>query len=616
MAEIDTLDQAPWNVDSVDNAPWNKSEAKPMSGGLWDHLASTGDFGRVLSKFGQGAEEGWGYTMHELAPETEAILKNTPSFKEIYDEVGVGKTKAFNETFGRTAVWASLLKRLEIAPVAGFFGMMQGAGAAGIEAANILSEEAKRREESPSLLPDVGRFIASGASEILGATASGQYGGNDIGMPMLAHARAKGVIGEGEIGYFNTSPLTELKAKQRAVAAQEAGIPQPKIPEPPVMDIDVLARRVNPELFDRHDGVLEKMESIREKKQELNSLIQSFPEPEALQNQLIRLREKKTLSNKDQARLEQLEDLEQKNLKYQQLNSQLANLDLQLREMIPDVNEAYEHAKTLLPDLHERAQADWYKSAEQYTSDLTDEFNEKVTKSTFSKETGEVSLPTDTTEPPVPPKFVPGTPSETQTTNILGGKQPISGPLKSVEGTGELKERGLSQSLEMTAVENHLVEEFGDLPEYHQVSMKEQSIAAVELLNKDYERAKAIAMGLKKPPVNLLPESVLVAVEKRAIVEKDIDLLRDLATRGKLPEQATTMGQRLRTLAERNNISPMTAIHEVQARREAALQKNERFTKAIKNVVSELTKVIQKNAPDKDTVKSFIESIQCPEGEG
>lgn len=174
----------------------------------------------------------------------------------------------------------------------------------------------------------------------------------------------------------------------------------------------------------------------------------------------------------------------------------------------------------------------------------------------------------------VPPKTSNAAPDETS-----NAAKPVSdeivkptrraGTLKPIEGTGETKIRGLSEGVEAKAIENKLTENFGDLPEYKTVSMKDQAEKASTLLAKDPEGARAIAMGDKAVPKGMIPEAVYIAVENDAIARGDAQMLKELAN-SRLTGEATTMGQRIRTLGERDPESPTDAIRAVQEAREKA----------------------------------------------
>ncbi len=183
-----------------------------------------------------------------------------------------------------------------------------------------------------------------------------------------------------------------------------------------------------------------------------------------------------------------------------------------------------------------------------------------------------------------------------------------------IEGEGELKVRGLAKGVEAKAIQKDLTEGLGDLPEFKAINLAEQANKAKALLAKSPEKAKQIAMGNETPPADILPESVFIAVENKAIEDGDVDTLRDLALSSSLTTEATTMGQRIRTLAERKEDSPVKAILEVSEEREKIAKKrikNKTLKKAKTDTVNDIKSEIKKATPSKQTWTEFINSIRC-----
>ena len=175
-------------------------------------------------------------------------------------------------------------------------------------------------------------------------------------------------------------------------------------------------------------------------------------------------------------------------------------------------------------------------------------------------------------------------------------------------GTGKAKIKGLSLGVEEKAIENKLTTSFGDLPEYRTVNMAEQSRLARDFLNKDYERAKRVALGRDLPPTGILPESLFVAIENRAIKTGDITTLRDLATQSGLVGEATAMGQRIRTLAERDVESPVTAMADVKR---ARMERVKEPIEAQRRIKDNIREEIKKIKPTKEAWATFIDSLVC-----
>lgn len=181
-----------------------------------------------------------------------------------------------------------------------------------------------------------------------------------------------------------------------------------------------------------------------------------------------------------------------------------------------------------------------------------------------------------------------------------------------VRGTGETKTRGLALGVEAKAVEKKLATSLEGLPEYRTVNMKEQARLASDIVEGDYELAKRIAMGHELPPNGVIPEALFIAVENRAIADGDVGTLRALATSSSLTTEATTMGQRIRTLAERDPHSPVRAIREIsEARANVAKKRSKTVERAKKAEVDRMKKEMARTAPSKQTWAEFVESITC-----
>jgi 2'-5' RNA ligase len=174
----------------------------------------------------------------------------------------------------------------------------------------------------------------------------------------------------------------------------------------------------------------------------------------------------------------------------------------------------------------------------------------------------------------------------------------------------ETKPSKLAQGVEEKAIANKLTQGFEGKPEYETVKVDEQAKMAGDLIKSDPEKAVRIAMGAEDPPEGLLPESIFVAVEDYATANKDVDLLRELATTSTLSSEATAMGQRIRMLGERDPNSPVAAIQKVTKAREEAAAK--RYGPKAKDKIKEQIRVEVKleNRKPKNWA-DFISSITC-----
>lgn len=400
-----------------------------------------------------------------------------------------------------------------------------------------------------------------GGSEASDTMEAQTFGMGFLGGPegnlehVVAKARARGLLGEGEGGTYDAVPLTPENTAARAEAAKEAGMHPPE-PLPPPKGVHELAQRIEPE-------AIQKFNALEIEKDQLKGQIPYMTDGPEL--------------DKAHAALQA---------------AQAAQDDL-----VPALRWAYRQAHDMMvpPEVTETGPRSALTIQDEHDAEVSRLESEGIAM------VGK-GAPKAAVEPvPEAPVAKPA----------LEGTGPGKGPgLKAVEGTGELKTRALAEGVEAKAIEGSLTQGFGDLPEYHQVSMEDQATKAVEYMGKDYDAAKAVAMGRKAAPKGVFPESVFVAVEKRALAEGDVETLRDLATNSKLSTEATTMGQRIRTLRERDPASPVGAIQEVQQAREAALADVDAAKQA---AVKEIRTEMKRAASKRPVWEDFINTITCGE---
>lgn len=183
------------------------------------------------------------------------------------------------------------------------------------------------------------------------------------------------------------------------------------------------------------------------------------------------------------------------------------------------------------------------------------------------------------------------------------------GALASVEGTGDLKTRGLSLHVEQTAIAKELTDYLGELPQYRSVNMADQAAKAMQLIADDPALARRVALGEVAAPHGLHPEPVLIALENKALAEGDVGTIRDLANSG-LTEEATTMGQRIRALRDRDPDSPVVAIQKIDDARGGGANAK----KAITDEVTDGTTHVEKQklaGINVDTMKELIDWLRC-----
>ena len=137
----------------------------------------------------------------------------------------------------------------------------------------------------------------------------------------------------------------------------------------------------------------------------------------------------------------------------------------------------------------------------------------------------------------------------------------------------ETNESRLAQRAEADAIEAKLTKDFGALPEYKTMSMKDQADRATYIMEADYEAAKRMAMGEELPPEGVREATMYEAVKIRAIKEGDVETVRKLATESTVPTRLTEYGQAIKAADSRLNMDPVRDIQEVIADRKENAKK-------------------------------------------
>ncbi len=600
MAELPTIDElknkALPTVNGLKRTPLDTSGDGVYSGQVADWHFTDSASGKILNDFGQGVAQGWG-AASDWSKESDEALKKWG----VYNDYSTGRTnliKGLNELWMRPVIHG----------LAGAFGTAMGGftgGAKGVVGA--LKDRSKA-------LGDRGWLMGS-AAELVGGAAEGAFGGaGEIITPFMgktfAAARARAVIGEGERGYFNSAPVTAANLEARIEAGKKAGI-EPAPVEPPILDPNFIARKMNPQLFNEWDRLIGIQENLRLSRDYLkNQLSGDFKADKKIKEKLAGI------------------------------PGELQAIDEQLRDLGPKMTETRERADMSLdPTTKEgRAAIDWAQS-EVLAAWFKRQDLEPEIQATLAQAESLVSSPRERLEleqardkaapktegesaskpPPSGPEKVLNDVKEV-TGEQAAGVSPVineaaesgvlrsTNTLKGVEGDGETKTRGLSASVEKSAVEKGLVDAFEEAPNYKTIGLADQADRAVKLITADYAKAKRIALGMEEAPDGLYPEAVFVAVEKEAIANGDIALLRLLATKSRLSEEATIMGQRTRLLGERNkDISPVSVIQDVAQSRKRTLE--------TQKLLDQKDKIIEEGqaaiAKFEDDWNVFLDSIVC-----
>lgn len=622
------------------------ASSDPQSGAahdtIWSSIESAG--ARILNHVGYGFQDNWGSRPIGLDSDTEGALRKAGVIND-YQQGHDTFVKSINEALIRPAAdFADLAARTPAAILGAISG---GATQAGEEIAGTKAEPIRGALALPF------RAAGEAAEEVAGGALGEAPALAEAGrVPEVAaseraseaaRARSAGVVGEGEAGFYGAEPLSPENASARADAAKDAGItPPPPLPPPP--DIHALARRIDPETFeqfdalalerDQHRQTLAELGAERETsgkaiaaRAEIDEIIGggSAAEREARIDAMRASAPEAVVRRLDaaQARLEAALTTETPEMI--EVRNRLMDADFKMRDLAPEVSAAYRSAQEIAPNVPEVAEVAKPKGEEAGAEEPAKEPEPEgappiATGAAVEAEGAPQPVPAVAAgeagaEAEVAPGSVTGREKLGAGTQVAEGaeKPPTAryGNLRATEGTGEVQTRGLSEGVEAKAIEDGLTSTFGDLPEYRQLSMADQAAKARELIDGDYETAKAVALGDRQPPKGLLPESVFVGVEKRALSEGDVDTLRQLATRSRLTTAATTMGQRIRTLGERDPSSPVGAILEVRKAREADLAKRMDIAAATRDTVAEIKAEMHGAASKADAWRDFLAGLRC-----
>ncbi len=557
----------------------------------------------ILNAFGAQARAGFGEEpvatpSTALSPETVQSMKSLGIFND-YAKGQATFDRSVYEAIARGSAAALLLGGRTLSAATG--GMLGAAGQT-LEELGV-EQEGKGAAALQGVMTDPEVLVMTGGLSGIGgfeAMANAQRLEN---LRVDASKwRSAGVTAEGEAGFYDAVPLTPENAQARVDAANEAGISVPT-PRPPPADVHELARRIEPDAFRQFDSLAEQRAVHRDTIAKLGVEREASPEATAASSEIKTILGKvhgveDRLTNAARERLEAAQTrleaaLRSDTPEMAAARQALLATDYQMRDLAPQVSSAYAQAREMLPETPATVKAEELVEATKPVGEA-----EAVAPKApeLAPDVGAVQAPGD----------VPRVSLRVST-----------GGLRPVEGTGELKTRTLAQGVEDSAIEGKLTESFGDLPEYHELSMADQAAKASELIRADYDNAKAIALGRVQPPRDVLPESVFVALEKHALAAGDVETLRQLATESKLTTAATTMGQRIRTLGERDPASPVGALQEIARSREAAAARaskgEEALTQAKADTVRDIKTAISEAASTRSDWASYIDGITCKE---
>lgn len=289
--------------------------AHDLSGSTYDTFFGNNG---ILTNAGAAASQAWG------ARPFQRTLDKFTSAKDD-DSTLTGYAKAFNSVVLRPIAAAA-----DTALTVGATDL-QVLGGVGQKIAGGLESIAQQGNQEYQQEGTLGKILGApreaidtavgGASEYLGSVASGEYLPEE-GLVHLeqktAQARAKTALGEGEESYFNTIKPHPEDLQDRQAVAQKVGVePAPEYPTTNT-NLDWVARQTNPDAFKEWDAKLDYHDE--------------------LENRLNQWEDQGTIpgTTEEPPELSALKEQYQDNHK-------------RLKELEPEINDAYTHAQTLMP---------------------------------------------------------------------------------------------------------------------------------------------------------------------------------------------------------------------------------------------------------------------------
>ena len=343
-----------------------------MSGPEQDNDVAHSSVGRVLDSFGQGVRDGWGTGDLGMSPETAEALKKAG----LFNDAAHGQTsivRAFNEAVLRPAAAAlDAANRTFGAVIGGYQGAVSQAGA-----------EVGQ--------PQLGRDLAALPEAFPTLELPGRVPHPAIDLPA---ARAERVIGTPEPVWKGTAePVAPppVALNENVTGAPRPAEPPPEMagaspvptepaappPEPaPPADVHEAARRIAPDTFGEFDALTTHQEELRgqiaEQQQALReNAAGQAPGAAEVADLERRLQEGTTprLAKKYEARLEALRPahdaflgdeftmgaLTRDTPEIADLRQQLLETQYRMRDLSPDVTEAYRQAAEQFPPVEEPA---------------------------------------------------------------------------------------------------------------------------------------------------------------------------------------------------------------------------------------------------------------------
>lgn len=593
------------------------SVSHPFTGQVADTVFGTGPMGKIMQAAGQSAADTWGAMKGVSSQELYKSMDPEDAKKD--QEIVKGANEAWfrpliYKILAQEAANAANITENLVKPIfAGGAGLIGAASAVGeqLESAvgkNPVSELARGLGTGAGgdILPEIGHLTEAakeGTRPTTGPSAP------DLRIPTdpvtkFNEARAKGVIGpDGEKGFFGTTPVTPEEAQARAQAAQEAGLPEVPEPTKTVPTIQELARQVNPDAFKEWDKLSDLQENLRASLQyvvgrESGTSESAIGLRQRIQETDLQLRDLIPETSDARKRVEEMLDAQTPTGDQYRDYVQVQALEaaLRMQELERPVQEATDHARSLLPDEPTGSTGEPGKPASEAPKPSSGE-----SKSSASNGTRTV---------------------EGNSGSATGSGRSGSSPEGSLVGNNGLKElsegetatAGGSKRLLQDAVLRGMGDEeeaATDLPEYVKFNAKEQMTKAADLVTNHLDEALDILDGNKPSAPDLHEQFVLRALKSLADETENAGLARRIR-KSPLNKQVSLAGQTLAARSGLYGVDATSLLEHVENLKRKTAGGFRKADAAIKATADAIEKSVSESIDKfKDDVESFAKSIQC-----
>lgn len=334
---LPTAEQAFGNLPEYPKGNWT------FDGQFMDEQFGQGSSpGYILDVFGQGAKRGWGAQPADIGPETQQFLKDIGVFND-YAKGRGSLIKQFNESLLRgTALAAHGLIRGSMALAYGLGDIAVTAGVPRDIPGMLEAFPAGRLTGLPTRIPLLERAADLDALPGRGADVTAR----ERFAPMGEETPTERVV------------APEPSSEAPTTAVETAPAPEPNLVTQP-QDVHTIARLIAPDIFREYDALTEQHAVLSRWIDELQETRRQDPRVAKAEQEINTILERvrgveERLTKRAATRLEEVRDdldnfLRTDTPDMQRVRKAREEVDYKMRDLSPDVSEAYREAQRQMP---------------------------------------------------------------------------------------------------------------------------------------------------------------------------------------------------------------------------------------------------------------------------